>query len=119
MSNPAAAGDPDHYSLLRFIGTDIDNGGIHINSGIPNHAFYLAVAGGQNRVSRLTVQGIGIENMARMERIFYRAFVYFLSPGSRFTHARAATLAAAAELYGSSSNEFTQLQQAWTAVGVQ
>jgi thermolysin len=119
MSNPAAAGDPDHYSLLRFIGTDIDNGGIHINSGIPNHAFYLAVAGGQNRVSRVTVQGIGIENMARMERIFYRAFVYFLSPSSRFTHARAATLAAAAELYGSSSNEFTQLQQAWTAVGVQ
>jgi thermolysin len=53
-----------------------------------------------------------------MERIFYRAFVYFLTPDSSFSDARAATLAAAAELYGPSSNEAVQLQQAWTAVGV-
>jgi thermolysin len=58
-------------------------------------------------------------NIERMERIFYRAFVYFLTPTARFSDARAATLAAASELYGAGSNEFQQLQQAWTAVGVQ
>jgi bacillolysin len=119
MSDPASVGDPDHYSLRRFIGTDVDNGGIHINSGISNHAFYLAVNGGRNRISGLTVQGVGVDNIERMERIFYRAFVYFLTPNARFSDARAATLAAATELYGAGSNEFQQLQQAWTAVGVQ
>ncbi len=49
MVNPTAFGDPDHYSI-RFTGTD-DDGGVHINSGIPNHAFFLAVVGGSNRVS--------------------------------------------------------------------
>ena len=38
MQNPASYGDPDHYST-RYTGTD-DNGGVHINSGIPNKAFY-------------------------------------------------------------------------------
>lgn len=118
MSDPASLGDPDHYSLRRFIGTPVDNGGIHINSSISNHAFYLAVAGGRNRVSGMTVQGIGLANIDRMERVFYRAFVYFLTPNSGFSDARAATLEAAAELYGASSNELVQLRQAWTAVGV-
>ena len=118
MSDPVSAFQPDHYSLRGFIGTDIDNGGVHFNSGIPNHAFYLAVAGGRNRVSGLTVQGVGLANIERMERIFYRAFVFFLTPDSRFSDARAATLAAAAELYGESSDEWLQLRQAWTAVGV-
>ena len=78
MSDPISVGHPDHYSLVRFIGTDIDNGGIHINSGVPNQAYYLAVAGGTNRVSGLRVQGVGLANRERMERIFYRGFVYFL-----------------------------------------
>ena len=57
MANPGAFGDPDHYSK-RFLGTD-DNGGVHINSGIANHAFYLAIEGGTNRTSGLSVQGVG------------------------------------------------------------
>ena len=118
MSDPASVGDPDHYSRRRFIGTPVDSGGIHINSSISNHAFYLAVAGGRNRTSGQTVQGVGLPNIERMERVFYRAFVYFLTPGSKFSDARDATLAAAEELYGTSSQEFVHLQQAWTAVGV-
>lgn len=118
MSDPVSAGHPDHYSLRVFIGTPIDNGGIHINSSISNHAFYLAVAGGTNRVSGLTVQGVGLANIERMERIFYRAFVYFLTPRSGFSDARLATLLAAEELYGASSPEHAELRQAWTAVGV-
>ncbi len=118
MSDPISRGHPDHYSLVRFIGTSFDNGGIHINCGVPNHAFHLAVAGGTNRVSGLRVQGIGMANRDRMERIFYRGFVYFLGSSSTFHDARAATLQAAAELYGSSSPETVAVTEAWTAVGV-
>jgi thermolysin len=116
--NPVAGGYPDHYSLRQFIGTPVDDGGVHVNSTIVTHAFYLAVAGGRNRVSGVAVPGVGVANMSRMERIFYRAFAFMLGPLSQFADARAATLQAAAELYGANSNERSQLQQAWTAVGV-
>jgi thermolysin len=119
LANPSLTGSPDHYSLRRHIGTTVDDGGVHVNSTIASHAFYLAVVGGTNRVSGISVQGIGLANMARMERVFYRAFTFFLGPESHFTDARAATLQAAAELYGAGSAERIQLQQAWTAVGVQ
>jgi len=118
MSDPISIGHPDHYSLVRFLGTSIDNGGIHINCGVPNHAYYLAVAGGTNRVSGLRVQGIGLANRERMERIFYRAFVFFLGSSSSFRDARVATIEAATELYGSASAETAAVTDAWTAVGV-
>ena len=119
MADPMATGYPDHYSLRRHIGTPVDDGGVHINSTIAGHAFYLAVVGGTNRVSGHAVQGIGLANMERMERIFYRAFTFYLGPLSQFTDARAATLQAAADLYGAGSVEEIRLRQAWTAVGVE
>jgi thermolysin len=118
MSSPAAGGQPDHFSLRQYIGTDIDNGGVHINSGIPNNAFYLAVNGGRNRVSGIAVAGVGQANIDRVAKIFYRAFVFFLTPSATFSDARAATLQAASELYGDSSNERQQVRLAWDAVGV-
>jgi Zn-dependent metalloprotease len=118
MNNPIAGGQPDHYSLLAFIGEEFDNGGVHINSGIANHAFYLAVAGGINRVSGIPVNGVGLTNIGRIEQIFYRAFVFYLGPNAHFRDARAATLQAATDLYGAGSNERAQVAQAWTAVGV-
>src|SRR5262249_6913880 len=116
LQNPIANGNPDHYSL-RYTGTG-DFGGVHINSTIVSHAFYLAVAGGTNRVSGITVTGIGTTNMDRMERIFYRAFAFMLTSQAQFIDARIATLQAASDLYGAGSNERAQLQQAWTAVGI-
>jgi len=53
-----------------------------------------------------------------MERIFYRAFVFMLTPNAHFIDARVATLQAASDLYGANSNERAQLLQAWTAVGI-
>lgn len=117
--NPIEGGTPDHYSLRRYIGTPIDDGGVHVNATIATHAFYLATAGGRNRVSGLTVAGVGVVNMERMERIFYRAFAFLMGPAASFSDARAATLQAATDLYGAVSNERAQVQQAWTAVGVQ
>jgi bacillolysin len=118
LSNPLAKGHPDHYSLRRFIGTSTDDGGVHFNLTIATHAFYLAVAGGRNRVSGINVPGIGFSNIERMERIFYRAFTQLMGPNSQFSDARRATLQAATDLYGGGSNERAQVELAWTAVGV-
>ena len=118
LNNPAAIGHPDHYSLRRFIGTNFDEGGVHYNLTIGTHAFYLAVAGGRNRVSGINVPGVGQENIEKMENIFYRAFVMLMAPNSRFSDARRATLQAASDLYGPNSTERAQVALAWSAVGV-
>jgi Zn-dependent metalloprotease len=119
--NPGAAGDPDHYSircLPPLCTEDFDNGGVHINSGIVNQAFYLMVQGGTNRTSGISVRGIGTAQMDRIEAIFYRAFVFYLVPSSTFHDARQATLRAAQELYGAGSVEESTVRQGWDAVGV-
>ena len=118
LNNPIAGGEPDHYSLRRFIGTSTDDGGVHFNLTIATHAFYLAVVGGRNRVSGINVAGVGMANIERMERIFYRAFTLLMGPNSRFSDARRATLQAATDLYGAGSTERAQVEFAWTAVGV-
>jgi Zn-dependent metalloprotease len=116
MSDPRSFGDPDHYAI-RYTGPE-DNGGVHINSGISNHAFFLAIEGGTNRTSGLAVTGVGGGNREQIERIFYRGFTSYLTPNATFAQARQATLRAASELFGDSSAAFRAVQQAWTAVGV-
>jgi thermolysin len=116
MENPAAFGDPDHYSK-RFLGT-ADNGGVHINSGIANQAFYLAIEGGTNRTSGQTVQGVGGANREQVEKVFYRAFTQLMPSNSTFSVARAATIQASRDLFGANSNAERAVTQAWTAVGV-
>jgi thermolysin len=115
LQNPTQYGDPDHYSV-RFTGTG-DNGGVHINSGIANHAFYLAVEGGTHRLGG-RVTGVGAANREQIERVFYRAFTAFLGPSSNFQAARAATIQAAKELYASNPAVEAAITQAWNAVGV-
>jgi bacillolysin len=116
MASPSTYGHPDHYSI-RFLGTT-DNGGVHINSGIANHAYYLAIEGGTNRVSGLSVQGVGGANREQIEKVFYRAFTQLMSANSNFAVARAATIQAARDLYGAGNAPERAVMQAWTAVGV-
>jgi bacillolysin len=116
LANPKAFGDPDHYSL-RYTGTS-DNGGVHTNSCIVSHAFYLAVEGGTNRTSGLSVAGVGSGNREQMEKVFYRAFTQLMPSNSTFSVARAATIQAARDLYGNNSAAERAVTQAWTAVGV-
>jgi thermolysin len=117
MADPQAYGDPDHYSI-RFTGS-ADNGGVHINSGIANNAFYLAVEGGVNRTSGLAVQGVGAANREQIERVFYRAFTFMLPPSADFSTARAATIQSARDLFNPGSAPERAVTQAWAAVGVQ
>ena len=116
MADPSRFGDPDHYDLRRR-GPE-DNGGVHSNSGIPNHAFYLAIEGGRHRVSGLSVQGVGAARREQIEKSFFRAFVYRLTRWSTFSVARQETILSARELYGAGSDAERAIAQAWAAVGV-
>lgn len=121
MDNPHLAGnggytsndDPDHYSE-RYTGTG-DSGGVHINSGIANHAFYLAANGGTHHLSGVAVTGMGTSDAAR---IWYRALTVYMTSGTNFSGARTAMLNAATDLFGSGSTQYTRTQTAWCAVGV-
>ena len=113
MDNPNAVGDPDHYSL-RYTGS-ADNGGVHTNSSIANHAYYLIAAGGTNRVSGVNVSGIGTTDAAK---IWYSALTQYMTSGTNFSGARTATVNAATALYGASSTQATTVAKGWCAVGV-
>lgn len=94
MDNPNAVGDPDHYSLRLYSGTCTpsnanDQCGVHTNSSISNHAYYLIANGGTNRVSGVAVTGIGTTDAAK---IFYRALTVYMTAGTNFAGARTATL---------------------------
>ena len=116
FDNPGVFGDPDHYTK-RVTGT-VDNGGVHTNCTIVDQAFYLAIEGGTNRTSGLAVQGVGSANREQIEKVFYRGFTFLLSSNATFSMARAATIQAARDLYGSGSAPEGAMTQAWTAVGV-
>jgi thermolysin len=116
MADPAAFGDPDHYTK-RYTGSG-DNGGVHINSSIVNHAFYLAIEGGTNRTSGMHVSGVGAANRDQIEQVFYRAFTLLLPSNATFSVARAACEQAARDLYGAGSPAYQAISQAWEAVGV-
>jgi Zn-dependent metalloprotease len=105
--------DPCHYSE-RYTGS-ADSGGVHINSGIANKAFYLAAAGGTHHLSGVTVTGMGTTDAAR---IWYRALTTYMTSGTNFAGARTAMLNAAADLFGASSTQYNTTARAWCAVGV-
>ncbi|MDI3234651.1 M4 family metallopeptidase [Exiguobacterium antarcticum] len=111
MSNPAAYGDPDHYSK-RYTGTQ-DNGGVHINSGIVNKSAYLLANGGT--FYNVSVTGIGVPKLGA---IYYRALNVYLTPNSNFSSLRAAVIQSAKDLYGSTSAEATAAAKSFDAVGV-
>ena len=120
MDNPHAASnsgftaddDPDHYSE-RYTGAS-DNGGVHVNSGIPNKAFYLLAQGGSHHLGG-SLTGIGADAAAR---IWYSALTNYLTTSTNFAGARTGTLNAATALYGAASVQHAAVAQAWCLVGV-
>ncbi|MBN2610213.1 MAG: M4 family metallopeptidase [Bacteroidales bacterium] len=86
----------------KYTGTG-DNYGVHINSGIPNHAFYLlATAVGKDKAAD----------------IYYRALDRYLTKSSQFIDLRLAVIQSATDIYGISSAEATQAAVAFDAVGI-
>lgn len=80
-----------------------DNGGVHINSGIPNKAFHLfAVSVGKTKA----------------EKVYYRALTNYLTANSQFVDCKIAVVQAAKDLYGANSAEATAATSAFNQVGI-
>lgn len=101
MKNPELYDQPAHMDNYQNV--TYDNGGVHINSGIPNKAFYLIA------------DSIGFDKTGD---IYYKALTQYLTTRSDFTDARNALLQSAADLYGSSSNEYAVVGNSYAAVGI-
>ncbi|AFY50953.1 Zinc metalloprotease (elastase) [Nostoc sp. PCC 7524] len=83
-----------------------DNGGVHINSGIPNRAFYLAA---------MEIGGYAWEKAGK---IWYIALCDRLRAKANFKKAAEVTVQIASELYGDGSKEHQAVHHAWQQVGV-
>jgi Zn-dependent metalloprotease len=106
-NDPVVGKDPQPGHMDDYVTTLEDNGGVHINSGIPNRAFYeVAVRLGGNAWDEPGA-------------IWYRA----LSDGrldsqASFQEAANVTFTIAGELYGSGSTQQTAVVNGWNAVGI-
>lgn len=98
--------DPQPAHMRDFVVTTEDNGGVHINSGIPNRAFAL------------TARALGGHSWERAGQVWYRALTGGLSSTADFRAFADATADAAAQLYGEESEVVTAVRDAWTTVGV-
>ena len=101
-TNLSSPGYQPKHKNEAYKGTE-DNGGVHINSGIPNHAFYKYA------------EAIGREKAAD---VFYKALDDYLTKSSQFIDLRLAVIKAAGDLFGTSSNEASQAGLAFDFVGI-
>lgn len=130
MSNPKSAGQPDTYRGENWIPATAAEGcitpsqntndycGVHTNSGVLNHWYYVLVQGktGTNDIGKsYAVTGIGFEKAAK---IVYRLEANYLSSNSTYLNARNFGIQAATELYGANSPEAIATQDAFYAVGL-
>jgi vibriolysin len=108
MDNPTLDDySPDFYPE-RLTGSS-DNGGVHGNSGIANHAFYLLTVGGKhvrNKTPNVTVPALGIE---KARQIWYRANTTYLTASSGFQSLRTALRQSATDLFGATEAAATDL----------
>lgn len=124
MSNPNAEGQPDTYGGTYWINPNCtptqtnDYCGVHTNSGVMNHWFYILSIGksGTNDIGNaFNVTGITIDKAAK---IAYRTEANYLSANSTFANARTSSIQSAIDLYGAGSPEVIATTNAWYAVGV-
>ncbi len=114
MANPGTAyddpllgRDPQPAHMRDFIETREDNGGVHLNSGIPNRAFHLAA---------MALGGYAWEQVGR---IWYATICDPQLPNDAdFATFAGVTLQQATRLFGRGSSEAEAVQQAWLQVGV-
>jgi Zn-dependent metalloprotease len=116
MMDPTAFSDPGKMSDATYFGCDTnqDGGGVHTNSGVPNHAYALMVDGGT--YNGHTVTGIGFPKAARIQ---YRALTTYLTSASGFLDNFNAVNQACSDLVGNTGitlADCSQVQNAMLAV---
>src|SRR5262245_52234003 len=105
-NDPVLGKDPQPARMRDYVNTTSDNGGVHINSGIPNHAFYLAAV------------EIGGYAWEKAGKIWYVALTERFRRQSTFQTAAKATFQVAGDLYGVGTHEQQAVSRAWAAVDI-
>ncbi|MFI6033198.1 M4 family metallopeptidase [Streptomyces sp. NPDC051315] len=99
--------DPQPATMDDYVRTGRDNGGVHINSGIPNHAFYLAAT------------ALGGFAWEKAGQIWYDVLTGGELPErALFTDFAGLTVKAARERFGDGGEELLAVEKAWERVGV-
>ncbi|MEW2293889.1 M4 family metallopeptidase [Streptomyces sp. NPDC006743] len=104
----------------------VGNKDVHYSSGIANHFFYLLSEGsGAKTINGVsydspTADGLPVTGIGRDKalQIWYKALTTKFTSTTNYAAARTGTLAAAGELYGTSSAEYKAVQDAWAGVAV-
>ncbi|MFA1539247.1 M4 family metallopeptidase [Actinomadura monticuli] len=105
--DPRLGKDPQPAHMDHYVETYRDNGGVHINSGIPNRAFYLVAT------------AIGGSAWEKAGRVWYDTLTGgTLAADIDFAGFAAATVRTATRLYGAEAVETKAVNRAWTGVGV-
>jgi Zn-dependent metalloprotease len=98
--------DPQPAMVAGYVDTADDNGGVHLNSGIPNHAFYLVAT------------ALGGDAWDAAGHIWYDTMTGSLPPTASFVQFAAATADAALARFGDGSREHRAVREAWSTVGL-
>ncbi len=106
-NDPVLGKDPQPGHMNGYVETQADNGGVHINSGIPNRAFYV------------TAFNLGGSAWEKAGQIWYVTLKDKLSESANFAAAAAKTYEAARDLYGQGSLEQQAVRAGWAEVGIQ
>jgi Zn-dependent metalloprotease len=104
--DPTIGRDPQPGHMKNYVDTTSDNGGVHINSGIPNHAFYLVA---------IELGGYAWEKAGK---IWYVTLTERLRERANFQKAANSTCEVAGTLYGKNSHEQNSVKKAWDQVGI-
>ena len=118
LQSPKSYGNPDTYQGTYWVTDGSDNGGVHTNSGPMYYWFYLLCQGGSgtNDLSNsYNVTAIGIE---KAEQIAFKLLTQYLTSTSEYVDAWFYGLQAAADIYGSCSEEVKAVGDAFYAIGV-
>jgi Zn-dependent metalloprotease len=99
MWMPTCYGDPGKVSDAEYKCSTDDSGGVHGNSGVPNHGYALLVDGGS--YNGVDVEGIGLTKAAH---IYYQAMTAHQTPTSDFTDHADSLEASCGELQGKPLN---------------
>jgi thermolysin len=104
---------PSHMS--KFVNTQQDSGGVHVNSGIINNAAFLMTVGGVNPTSKVEVKyGIGWE---KSEKVWYRANTKYFASTTKFAAAAEGVMQAAKDV-GLTAAETNIVDCAFKATGI-
>ncbi|MCR9260216.1 MAG: M4 family metallopeptidase [Pseudomonadaceae bacterium] len=109
LANPSLRNQPSHFA--NYVRTSADNGGVHINSGIPNRAHYLLAEG-------LSLEGLGTSVGRAVAESISFATLQSLDRNATFLDAALMMEAVAVALFGVETPQVQAVRLAWEQVGI-